>query len=68
MINQEIIFTSETPQRLCGTIDILDDQLVEPLEQFTVRIDQSTSQGIVSDLASVIILDSNYYWTLNLST
>lgn len=60
VINQEIVFTSESPQRLCGTIEILDDQLVEQLEQFTVRINQSTSQGIVSDQASVIILDGNY--------
>ena len=60
LMNLEIIFTSESLQRQCGTIEILDDQLVEPLEQFTVRIDQTTSQGSVSDQATVTILDGNH--------
>lgn len=60
LVNEVLTFTLTSPQRLCVTIDILDDQLVEPAEDFTVRIDQTTSQGLVSDQASVTILDSNY--------
>ena len=55
VVNQALIFTSESPQRQCINIGIVDDQLVEDTEQFTVRIDHSTSQGSVTNLASVLI-------------
>ena len=59
-MNEILTFTFISPQRQCVMIEILDDQLVEPAEDFTVRIDQSTSQGLVSDQALVNILDSNH--------
>lgn len=60
-VNQALVFTSESLQRQCVNVGILDDQLVEPLEQFTVRIDQTTSQGSVSNQASVLITDGTTF-------
>ena len=60
-VNQALVFTSESLQRQCVNVGILDDQLVEPLEQFTVRIDQTISQGSVSNQASVLITDGTTF-------
>ena len=56
-VNQALIFTSEPPQRQCVAIGILDDQLIEDLEQFNIRVDQTLPQGVVSNVASVFITD-----------
>ena len=61
LVGQVLIFTLTSSQRQCVEIEILDDQLVEPAEDFLISIDQSTPQGIVSNQATVTILDSNYY-------
>lgn len=58
VVSEELIFTSLSSQRQCITIGIIDDQDVEQPEQLTVRIDQSTLQGPVSNQAAVIITDS----------
>ena len=56
-MNQALIFTSESPQRQCVAVGILDDQLIEDLEQFVIRVDQTLPQGVVSNVASVFITD-----------
>lgn len=58
-MNQALIFTSEPPQRQCVAIGILDDQLIEDLEQFNIRVDQTLPQGVVSNVASVFITDDD---------
>lgn len=56
-MNQALIFTSASPQRQCVAVGILDDQLIEDLEQFVIRVDQTLPQGVVSNVASVFITD-----------
>ena len=56
-MSQALVFTSESIQRQCIDIGILDDQLVEQLEQFAVQISQTTSQGPASNQSVVLITD-----------
>ena len=60
LMNIPLTFTSTSLQRLCVNIGIIDDLAVEPTEQFSVQIDQSTSQGSVSTQAGVLIVDGIY--------
>lgn len=60
LVNQVLVFTPTSPQQQCVEIEILDDQEIESAEDFSVRIDHPTPQGIVSNLASVTILDNNH--------
>lgn len=59
LTNVALTFTSTSLQRQCVNIGIIDDLLIEPTEEFTVRIDQITSQGPVSAQASVVITNGN---------
>ena len=60
-MNQALIFTSESPQRQCVAVGILDDQVIEDLEQFVIRVDQTLPQRVVSNIASVFITDGKIF-------
>ena len=60
LVSQVLIFTLTSSQQQCVEIEILDDQLVEPAEDFLVSLNQSTPQGIMSNQATVTILDGNH--------
>ena len=52
-----LTFTSTSLQRQCVNVGIIDDSEVEPLEQFFVQLDQTTSQGPISSQAEVLIVN-----------
>ena len=52
-----ITFTSTSLQRQCVDIEIIDDSEIEPVEQFFVQLDQTTSQGPISSQAVVSIMN-----------
>ena len=58
LANQVLVLTP-TPPRQCIEIEILDDLEIESEEDFLVLIDQTTPQGVVSNVATVTILDGN---------
>ena len=55
LVSVALTFTSTSSQRQCVNVGIIDDLLIEPTEDFLVRIDQTTSQGPVSAEALVLI-------------
>lgn len=52
-----LTFTSTSLQRQCVNVGIIDDSEVEPMEQFFVQLDQTTSQGPISSQAGVLIVN-----------
>ena len=58
LVDQVLVLTPASP-RQCIEIEILDDLEIESDEDFLVRIDQTTPQGVVSNVATVTILDGN---------
>ena len=62
-----ITFTSTSLQRQCVDIEIIDDSEIEPVEQFFVQLDQTTSQGPISSQAVVSIMNGTKINNKNIS-
>lgn len=57
VVNEVLTFTSTSLQRQCVNIGIINDALVEPIEQFVVRLNQVDIQQ--EDDAVVSITDND---------
>ena len=57
LVNEVVTFTSTSLQRQCVDIGIIDDALVEPIEQFVVRLTQLEIQQ--EDEAMISITDND---------
>ena len=57
VVNEVLTFTSTSSQRQCVDVGIVNDLLVEPVEQFTVLINQTGTQQV--DQAVVSITDND---------
>ena len=49
VVNQVLMFSSTSPQRQCTTVAIINDNTLEPVQQFFIQINQDpNTEAVVS--------------------